>query len=64
MSSTLEETSPLLEPAKARRTVGAKRAGAVIVILGVTALAALAGQTTTGGAVLLGFRVKGLGSKP
>ena len=57
MSSTLEDTSPLLEPAKARRTVGAKRAGAVIVILGVTALAALAGQTTTGGAVFLGFRI-------
>tara|TARA_B110000971_G_scaffold156052_1_gene159428 strand:- start:458 stop:994 length:537 start_codon:yes stop_codon:yes gene_type:complete len=50
--SSAEETAPLLAPAKARRTVGAKRAGAVIVILCVTALAGLVGQTESGGAVL------------
>lgn len=50
--SSAEETAPLLAPANARRTVGAKRAGAVIVILCVTALAGLVGQTESGGAVL------------
>jgi hypothetical protein len=50
--SSAEETAPLLAPAKASRTVGAKRAGAVIVILCVTALAGLVGQTESGGAVL------------
>ena len=52
MSQPVEETDPLLVPAKARRTVGAKRAGAVIVALGLGAMVALAGQTPSDGAVL------------